>query len=223
MRPKKFGKKPEKTSPERFRRTTRVTSRIKNIANSFKGTDVEKARQIINFVMHQRPHDPILSETRKKLIFKKNADKLAARREPADLLHCAERCTLALALLNSVKIPSWLVRQINFKRGIHKAEFHDYVELFINGRVHTIQFFKKHGVIIPGIAQKVVHYESSFFFRGADSKQIEGIDSYRKYEKFRKNFENSIVTGLNQDYDRINLLVKNGIIPKEAYKEIMSG
>ena len=145
MRPKRFGKKPEKTNPERFRRVARVTPRINVIASGFKGTNIQKADQIIKFVMKQRPINLFYEYPNKKKIFRQSADILAEKKDYADVLHCNERCTLALSLLQAAKIPSWLVRQINLAKGIENAEFHDFIETFIDGKVHTIQFSRKAG------------------------------------------------------------------------------
>jgi hypothetical protein len=220
MRPKRFGKKPVSSNPEKYRRVTRVTPRIKEIAAGFKGTNAEKAEQIIKFVIKQRPINLFYEYPNKKTIFKKNADRLAAKREYADVLHCNERCTLALALLNASGIPSWMVRQINLAKGLENLEFHDYIETFIGGKVHTISFNRKFGSIHPGSVEETIFHTNSFFYRGADSKQIGGIDSMEKFEKFKKNFAKNLLKNVNKDSSRIKILVENGIIPKEALKQI---
>jgi hypothetical protein len=221
MRPKKFGVKPLKTNPERFRRTTRVTPRIKAIASSFKGTNEAKAWQIIEFVMKQRPYNTEQPASNKKVLFRKNADRLAAKVEPADVLHCAERCTLALALLNASGIPAWLARQISLRRGIERAEFHDYVELFINGKVHTMIFQNKFGTLYSGTAKTNVHERQGIFYRAADLKQISGIDSSKKYEEFRKKFVKNFSKELEKNDTRMRRLVSEQIIPSEAYHQIL--
>lgn len=143
--------------------------------------------------------------------------------------HCVERCTVALALMRKAKIPCWLARQVVTDYATGKRRVHDFVEYFANGKIQTLGFgFDVRGrsdfVRYPHVSDKIVAESGavipiSFVLRGIDSSQIAGVTSQKKLKRFLKNPSSG--KELLKNSRRLKLLVESGVMPKEAYNQII--
>ena len=219
-RPKHFSPKPERTSVNRFRRTTRPTPAVMNAAKAFSGPDEKKVGQAAALVIDRIPHD-FRIEKEPKRIFRRTAEQAMKRRVPIGYLHCAERCNLAIALLNAAGMKAWLAREIDIDTLRRQVYFHDFVETMINGKVHTLLFHVSGPVIDSydlreGPANKAFPEKKFYMLRGADSKQIGGIGNWKEFRRYAARFKNNPQVELEKDRRRVALMIREGIIPKEA-------
>ena len=71
-------------------------------------------------------------------------------------------------------------------------------------------------------AEKMFPIKTPFIFRGADSKQIGGVGNWKEFLKFAKRVESNPNLQVTKNQARINLLVKEGVIPFSALNEFKS-
>lgn len=217
-----------KTSLERFRRTARSAPAIAKRAESIKGPALSRATKVANIVLERIPIDWGLCSGKKRL-FRRNAASAILKKKPIGFLHCAERCNLALSLLNASGVKSWLAREmilVTDEAGKQKWHFHDYVEFFANDEVHTLVFHALKPVIdtyaiFDGPMEKIRGNKNSYIFRGADSQQIGGVASWREYEAFGRKMRQNPKNEVAKNERRMELLVAEGLIPSEAYNQIV--
>jgi len=236
MRSKRVGLKPEQNSIERFKRTSRITHHISRVTATLKGSPSTKAERIALTVLRRLPIDESIEGVEKKRIFRRTAEHALLKKRAIGPLHCAERCNLAIALLNASGVKAWLARVFVTPKveGSNKLKwhFHDFVEFVEEGRVKTLVFdslFVPKGVadrfnydILSGTINSVFPKNHSFVFRAADSKQIGGVGNWNEYKKYSKRLDtrDGLVGELAKNKRRIDLLIKEGIIPKEVMGEM---
>jgi len=136
MRLKKFGVKP--ANALKFRRTSRPNKLISRLSTFFYGSEAEKARQIADYVIHQIPVNEQINVLEKKRLFRVRAADSVKAKNPVGVFHCAERCNLAISILNEAGVKSWLARVVYPHE--KSWRFHDYVEFSSGGKVHTLGF-----------------------------------------------------------------------------------
>lgn len=225
MRPKKFGIKPSSTSIERFKRTTRITPAISNVARFFEGTPQRRVEQVALSVLLRIPFDESIKGIEKKRVFRRNADTALFKKKAIGCIHCAERCNLAIALLNASGVKAWLARVLVIpeKKVMIKTnwQFHDFVEFEQEGRVKLLVFdntssaARYNYAIFSGTVDSAFKRIPSIVFRGADSKQIGGVGNWHEYEKYSKRLDDPKVlfVEINKNKNRVDLLLDEGIIP----------
>jgi hypothetical protein len=229
MRPKKFGSKPSSNSIERFKRTTRITPFVSKVGSHFQGTPQQKARNIALVVSKRIPLDEDITWFERKRVFRRNAHDSLMHQKAIGFAHCAERCNLAIALLNAAGVRAWLARVIMVPekrvKGKINWHFHDVVEFMDGKHISRIMFdnIVSEGVlghiVLPGaVDSKYEGIHSPIVFRGADSKQIGGVGNWEEYKKYSKRLDkpSGLASEINKNKRRIELLVKEGIIPEDA-------
>ncbi len=231
MRPKSFGKKPSKTSPERLKRTARATKNIYNAVSGIKGTKAERAEQVAALIIRKIPFEGANATTHKKTIFRKSAEQSLEPLNRAGALHCSERSNAAIALLNAAGINAWLVREIKYYTREDLSDkrkewyFHDFVEMEIGGRLKTLMFHTAQPVIDSyiiedGPADRIFRGDHSYAMRAADSKQIGGIANWAEFKKYAKSFTKNMQQQIEKNERRTELLIKEGIIPKTLAQRV---
>lgn len=201
-----------------------------------KQSKISIVRNIADIVLRKIPVDmqkfTEISDAKKR--FKKSirttAEKsLASKKNSIGLLHCVERCNVALALLREAKIPCWTARQVYLDLTTKRFGVHDFVEFYIDGKVHTLAFGHNY---ISGDYSRVYNkplekvlsekgeniFIQNMIFRGVDSSQIGGTKDHTKLKRFlRFPFSSEQIAKNNR---RVNLMVESKIIPKNAYNQI---
>ena len=220
MKPKKYAVPPK--GNQKFRAMSRQTPLIKEVAQKFKGPSLKKAEQIGEFVLKRIPTQIGMGFERKR-IFRASADSALRNKRAIELMYCAERSNLAIALLNASGVKSWLARGLIFEKNIsgEKWYFHDTVEFSVKGKVYSLDFLDdiNHvGNVAPKIRAGPVEEHPHrndvvVFLRGADSRQLRARN-WADYNKFSKRFIENPYRELRNDLRRIDLLGNNGIIPK---------
>jgi len=240
-RPKRFYLKPEKNDPNRLRRISRPTPSIIEAAKMFSGSDKKKVMEAATLALVKLPQDFSLG-LEKERVFKRNAEQATKSRLPIGRLSCAERCNLAIALLNAAGIKAWLARGISIGTLGKELHFHDFVETMIDGKVHTLLFRSTKPMVLRGKVQKPLFsntgstldsYDIRFgsvnklfpergllILRGADSKQIGGVGKWRELERFVKKLKKNPTAEKEKDKRRLALMLSEGIIPNEAMEQI---
>lgn len=234
MRPKKFGLKPANTSVERFKRTCRITPVISTAASSFTGSPSTKAQKIAFTVLQKLPVSELIKGVEKKRLFRRTAENAFVNKKVIGPMHCAERCNLAISLLNASGVKAWLARVLVPSKGLGETKwmFHDVVEFAEDGVVKTLVFDNlrlPQGVsekynfnILQGPIEDLFKFKSPLVFRAIDSKQIGGVGDWNEYKKYSAKL--SSFSGLIKENEknrrRINLLIKEGLIPKEIEGQI---
>jgi hypothetical protein len=139
-------------------------------------------------------------------------------------MHCAERCDLALALLNAAGIKSWLARVLIIDHKSKKCEFHDYVEFTANkGGVCTLAFTNHKGtnmnyVMIDGPVELSMSAVGKLVLRAIDSKQIGGTGNWEEYKRFeRRLLDRGLQREMKKNERRIELLQTEGLMPYRLY------
>jgi len=229
MRPPRFGPKPLRTDVQRFRRTTRLLNHVPKLANTVAGNEKQKIEQVANIVLQRIPIDWKIGVDKLRL-FKRSAEAAAEKKKSIGCLHCTERCHLAIAMLNSSKVPAWLGREVFYNTDRKKWEVHDYVETIIKGDIHTLVFHSLQNVLdsyaifdgpfeqIPPLREHKKYHPA--YFRGIDSQQIGGVSHWQQFEKFTKRLSDSPQKEIERNRRRIELMVKEGIIPDEVEWQI---
>ena len=222
MKPKKHAVPPK--GNQKFRATSRQTPLIKETARIFKGNHLKKAGQIGEFVLKKIPTQVGLGFERKR-IFRTSADSSLRNKRAIELMYCAERSNLAIALLNAAGVKAWLARGLIFEKNVtgEKWYFHDTVEFSVGKKVYSLNFLDDidHvGNVAPKIRVGPVedHPHRSdviVFLRGADSHQLKAR-TWSDYNKFSKRFIENPYKEMRNDLRRIELLGNNGIIPKKT-------
>jgi len=210
--------KSARTDPARFRRTTRVNPKIKEMAASFMGSERHKVEQIAKKVLEQIPPSNTINQVEKQRIFRRGAEVTIKQKKPIGPFHCAERCNLALALLNAAGVKSWLARVFVFIPKTKKFIFHDYVEFSHRGGVSTLVFTNnlgtsKNHVIFEGPVEASIGAVGSYVFRAVDSKQIGGIGNWEEYERYNKKLRINYLKEVEKNYRRIGLMQREGLMP----------
>lgn len=228
MKLKKSTIRVSNNSLERFRRTARVTPPIAKRAETIKGTAENKANKIGNIVLQRIPIDWRVCKNKLRL-FRRNSAQSLLKKKPIGFMHCAERSNLAISLLNASKVKAWLAREMILtknSKGEEKWHFHDYVEFYSKERgLFTLVFtaFKPSidtYAIFKGPMENLRNSKKSLIFRGADSKQIGGIGNWKEYEKYTKKLNWDPKKEIQKDRNRIDLLAREGVIPRAALGEI---
>jgi len=229
MRPIKFGKKPTVNSIERFKRTTRLTPIVSRFGYSIIGTPQEKANQVALKVLEKLPISEEIKGMEKKRIFRINAENSLMRRNAIGAYHCAERCNLAIALLNASGVKAWLARVLVMPekkvKGTTNWHFHDVVEFSDGKKVNHLMFDNNkldnnfsYAILSGAVDFNKNSSRTQIVFRGADSKQIGGVGNWNEYQKYSKKLDSpkGIVNEFDKNKRRIDLLVHEGIIPENA-------
>ena len=228
MRPRKFLEKPRANSIERYKRTTRITPIVSRIGSSVVGTPQEKVKQVALMVLKKLPLNERVLNVEKKRIFRRNAESALMRQSPIGSWHCAERCNLAIALLNASGVKSWLARVLVMPDMLKAKgwQFHDVVEFADGKNVKHLMFDNKGLIddfsyaILPGAVDSVNNSASRdvVVFRAVDSKQIGGVGNWNEYKKYTNRLDtlNGLVGEINKNKRRIDLLIREGIIPEDA-------
>ncbi len=233
MRPPRFGPKPTCTDIQRFRRNTRVFEKVSALSRNIKAESAKlKVEQIADLVLKKIPIDWRIGVDKKRL-FKRSAEQAAMGRKHIGCLHCSERCNLAIGLLNSLKVPSWLAREVFYNAERKKWEVHDYVETVVKGEVHTLVFHSLENVLdsyavfdgpferIPVVKSNAKKYKT-LHFRGADSQQIGGVSHWKQFEQFTSRLRENPAKELEKNKRRVQLMIKEGIIPEEVDYQIQN-
>ena len=225
MRPKSLGKKPSKQSPERLKRTARVTKTMRAHVKDFKGSELSRAEQVANLILRRIPFEGADAKTHKKTMFRKSAEQSLEPFNRAGALQCAERSNAVIALLNAAGINAWLVREIKYYTREDLPDkrkewyFHDFVEMEVGGRLKTLMFHTAPPVIDSyiiedGPADRIFRGDHSYAMRAADSKQIGGIANWAEFKKYAKSFTKNMPKQIEKNERITELLIKEGIIPK---------
>jgi len=213
-------------------RTTRASKRVRASARQIvkiAGPDKTKvAEEIAKFVLKKVPLsvsrgvDIDFAKMKFRRSFSKKAEQTLANDSTTGLMPCIERCNLALSLFRKAKIPAWLTREIFFEPPSISPRVHDYVEFFTGGKVRTLAL----GFGLESQSDMYKIYDAPMkdtgfgkIFRGIESSQIGGAKSYKKYLAFAKEAFSS--KQALKDKKRLELLVASGVIPKEAYNQIL--
>jgi hypothetical protein len=222
MKPKKHAIPPK--GNQKFRATSRQTPLVKETGKIFRGPPLTKAQQIGEFVLKKIPTQIGLGFERKR-IFRVSADSSLRNKRAIELMYCAERSNLAIALLNGAGIKSWLARGLIFEKNIagEKWYFHDTVEFSIKGKIYSLDFLDDVNhteYVTPKIRVGPVEdhphrNDVVVFLRGADSKQLR-VRNWTEYNNFSTRFLKNPFRELRNDLRRIDLLGNNGIIPKNT-------
>ncbi|MFA6268201.1 MAG: hypothetical protein WCW13_00770 [archaeon] len=204
-------------------RANGVTRRLKSSANSIDSL----VYSVGDEVLKRLPVRASTNSAKKHELSKSLSRKAADSFKGVELspLHCLERCNLALGLLRKLKVPAWLARQVYLDTSSYDFRLHDYVEFFSEGKVKTLVFGyspegRDYNHIFPFAANKI-HPDGgigSVVFRGVDGSQIAGVVDSKKLRIFLINPINS--KQATKDRKRIELMVKHGVIPKEALSQI---
>lgn len=213
-----------KINPKKLMGKSRVTPLVRWVSMKIPGTGMHKVSKIAEKVLLQLTYDPYSIQKRKNIL-KRDANANLKKPRTVNFLHCTDRCNLAIALMRASGTKTWLAREMHFDLMSKKYEFHDYVEFFMNGKVHTLVFGEKLGAgayydIAEGPAHKNYGDLMSQVFRGADAEQIGGAINYGKYKAFAKNLDKNPLKQSQKEERRFALLVESGIIPKEAVEQI---
>jgi hypothetical protein len=122
-------------------------------------------------------------------------------------------------------VKAWLARVVYPTEGSWR--FHDYVE-FANarGKVNTLIFIHSEGVpdsslVLNFPVEKMFPQKTPYIYRGADSKQIGGVGNWKEFLKFSRSVGANPELQMKKNRARIELLVKEGIIPKEALNDLV--
>ncbi|VVB75083.1 Uncharacterised protein [uncultured archaeon] len=233
MRPPRFGPKPARTDIQRFRRNTRVFGKVSALSAGVKGENAkQKVEQVADLVLKKIPIDWRIGVDKMRL-FKRSAEQAAMGKKHIGCLHCSERCNLAIGLLNSLKVPAWLAREIYFNQDKKKWEVHDYVETVVKGEVHTLVFHSLQNVLdsyavfegpfedVAVVKAHAAKYKA-FHFRGADSQQIGGVSHWKQFEQFTSRLRENPTKEIEKNKRRVQLMIKEGIIPEEVDYQIQN-
>jgi hypothetical protein len=212
----------DKTDPARFRRTTRATWHMREASRKMgRGPPLAKAKKVAELVLERIPSDSSIRGAEKKRMFRRSAHQALLYKKPIGAMHCAERCNLAIGLLNASGVKSWLARVVQLDRGKKQWHFHDFVEFASGEKIYTITFettsASKGGyIILPQSVEENFRGSNPIVFRAADSKQIGGVDNWATYREYTAKLTKNLVKEIDKNQRRINLLVRNGLIPQEA-------
>lgn len=224
MRPKRFGVKPLKTSPERFSRLTRIHPNVRKLAQTITEHGPKKIYKVADIVLEKIPTDWNLPIDKRRL-FRRSAEESVSSRKKIGPLHCTEQCHLALGLLRASNVPAWLVREVDFNSQRKKWEGHSFVEAVINGQLYTLFFFTHikgfdrpmdSYEVFEGPVEKNINHPQALYFRGADIKQIGGVGNYAEFNKFIERIKNNRGKEIEKNRRRVALMEKEGIIPEEV-------
>jgi len=220
MKPKKYAVSPR--GNQILRATTRMTPLVRDTSRRFRGTPLDKAGQVGKFVLEKIPTQIGLGFERKR-IFRASADSSLRNSRAIDLMYCAERSNLAIALLNGAGVRSWLARGLIFEKNVsgEKWYFHDTVEFSVKGKVYSLDFLDdlESGKVAPRIRSGPVEdhphrNDVLIFLRGADSRQLRARN-WGDYIRFSNRFIKNPNRELRNDLRRIDLLGNSGIIPRQ--------
>ncbi len=223
VRKNSFSKpKVDKTDPARFRRTTRLTWHLMEASRKLgRGPPNVKAKKVAELVLEKIPTDLNIIHSEKNRLFRRSAHNALLYKKPIGPMQCAERCNLAIALLNASGVKSWLARVIYLERKTKTWHFHDYAEFVSGERVYTLVFGTKPDgrgdyTIIPDAVEQVFKGSNPVVFRATDSKQIGGVDSWATYKAYSRKLNQSFTKEMVKNRRRLDLLIREGIIPQEA-------
>jgi hypothetical protein len=219
-----FNKK-KKINPRKIMGKSKLTPLIRVVSILTPGRGIKKVEAIAKKVINQIKYDNNLNEKCNKKILTKDAHAFLKKPGKVGFLHCADRSNLAISMLRGTGIKSWLAREIRLNTQSGKIEFHDYVEFFLQGKIHTLAFGEKiaegpYYLISEGSAHKNYASRLSQIFRGADAGHIGGMVNYEKYSKFVMRVEKDPQKQLDKEKRRLELLVKSRIMPKQALEQL---
>ena len=208
----------------RLRNGSKLTRAVRAHSNNFVGNERERVTAIAKDVLSKTLLSPEATLRRKF----RSADRILTKKEKFSGNICIDRCNLAVALLNASGIKSWLARQIVVEQ--HGASFkwrvHDFVETVVGGKIHTVLFGRDLGKdyfnIVAGPANKNVKGLGSYFFRGVDSNHIGGVKDNISLKKLMERVDKKgfFDEEVNVDKKRIDLMVREKLIPKEVAAQL---
>ena len=202
---------------ERLRQESKATSKVRDVAKRFRGTEIEKAEQIAKRVISHTLFTPE-STLRKRF---HSANRILTRKRAFNDNVCIDRCNLTIGLLNAAGIKSWLARQVVFE--IHGTsgswKIHDFVESIIGGKIYTIYFGRNLDLDYYGLKKGPAEelLGNGTILRGIDSSHVGGIKDLQTLKSFiqKVNRKGFFEREKKINEKRIEFMIAHGLIPKE--------
>ena len=201
----------------KLRKESKLTVGVREHAKKFQGNQKDRAIAISKEVLS---HTLFTSEATMRKKFH-SAHRILTRKERYNDNVCIDRCNLALGLLNAAGIKSWLARQVVFEvKGTNASwRIHDFVEAVIDDKLHTISFGRSLDSDYYGLKEGPVErvIGGGTFLRGIDSSHVGGVKDLETLRRFikRVNGKSFFQREKVENSKRIDLMVKEGLIPKE--------
>ncbi len=138
-----------------------------------------------------------------------------------------------LTIGKNIFLTKQVAREVFYNAERKKWEVHDYVETVVKGEVHTLVFHSLENVLdsyavfdgpferIPVVKSNAKKYKT-LHFRGADSQQIGGVSHWKQFEQFTSRLRENPAKELEKNKRRVQLMIKEGIIPKEVDYQIQN-
>ncbi len=207
---------------ERARQESKATSKVRDVAKRFSGTQREKAEQVAKRVISHTLFTPE-STLRKRF---HTAHRILTRKKAYNDNVCIDRCNLAIGLLNAAGIKSWLARQVVFEiQGTSGGlRVHDFVESIIDGKVHTVYFGRNLDLDYYGIKEGPAEefLGEGTILRGVDSSHVGGIKDLQTLKSFtqKANRKGFFEREKIENAKRIDFMVEHDLIPKEIGEQL---